>query len=145
MTNISTSINIERFLADRAAPVCSLDVGKSFEQLRLTDPSTQWKLIVTESFHCSPREKKYAHYITLASWAGARIIQGGHRSQINVLFHSALPAGQWTQQATDLYDLLILTFSTPNATLADLQSLQRSASLSDQDWEDLIQYTAQVC
>jgi len=24
----------ERFLADRAAPVCSLDVAKSFEQLR---------------------------------------------------------------------------------------------------------------
>ncbi|KAG6890703.1 hypothetical protein C0995_005076 [Termitomyces sp. Mi166 len=47
----------ERFLADRAAPLCSLDIAKSFQQL-------------------SSKEKKYAHYLNLASWAGARIIQG---------------------------------------------------------------------
>lgn len=31
----STVIQAERFLADRAAPLCSLDVAKSFELLRL--------------------------------------------------------------------------------------------------------------
>ncbi|GLB34963.1 putative aflatoxin-detoxifizyme [Lyophyllum shimeji] len=98
----------ERFLADRAAPICSMDIAKSFGQL-------------------SSQEKKYAHYLTIASWAGARIIQG-----------------QWTPQATALYDLLILTFSTPNGTIADLAALQQQAGLSDGEWEDVLQYTTQV-
>ncbi|KAF8077954.1 peptidase family M49-domain-containing protein [Lyophyllum atratum] len=98
----------ERFLADRAAPICSMDIAKSFGQL-------------------SSQEKKYAHYLTIASWAGARIIQA-----------------QWTPQATALYDLLILTFSTPNGTLADLAALQQQASISSSEWEDLLQYTTQT-
>ncbi|KAG6909722.1 hypothetical protein DXG01_015924 [Tephrocybe rancida] len=98
----------ERFLADRAAPLCSMDIAKSFGQL-------------------SSKEKKYAHYLTLASWAGVRIIQG-----------------QWTPQASDLYDLLILTFSTPNGTLADLPALQQQAGLTAEEWDDLLQYTTQV-
>ncbi|THH01420.1 hypothetical protein EW026_g1264 [Hermanssonia centrifuga] len=77
------SLAAERFLADRNAPVCSLNVAKSFGQL-------------------SSKEKKYAHYIAQASWAGARIIQG-----------------QLTPQAQKLYDLLILTFSN-QGKLADL-------------------------
>ncbi|KAI0650861.1 aflatoxin-detoxifizyme [Trametes meyenii] len=97
----------ERFLADRAAPYCSLNVAKSFEQL-------------------SSKEKKYAHYIGEASWAGARIIQG-----------------QWTPQAVKLYDLLILTFSE-NGKLADLAALQQRSGVSAEEWEDLLQYTSQV-
>ncbi|KAI0371497.1 aflatoxin-detoxifizyme [Pilatotrama ljubarskyi] len=97
----------ERFLADRSAPYCSLSVAKSFEQL-------------------SSKEKKYAHYIGQASWAGARIIQG-----------------QWTPQAQKLYDLLILTFSE-NGKLADLESLQQRSGVSAEDWEDVLQYTSQV-
>lgn len=61
-----------------------------------------------------------------ASWAGARIIQG-----------------QWTPQAQKLYDLLILTFSD-NGKLGDLKGLQVKAGLSDEDWEDLSQYTTQA-
>jgi len=38
-----------------------------------------------------------------------------------------------------------LIFSTPNATLANLSGLQNSAGISDEEWEDLLQYTAQVC
>ncbi|KNZ71745.1 Dipeptidyl peptidase 3 [Termitomyces sp. J132] len=98
----------ERFLADRAAPLCSLDIAKSFQQLSST-------------------EKKYAHYISLASWAGARIIQG-----------------QWTPHASGLYDLLILTFSTPEGSLTDLTALQQQAGVSTEDWDDLLQYTLQV-
>ena len=74
----------------------------------------------------SSKEKKYAHYIGQASWAGARIIQG-----------------QWTPQADKLYDLLILTFST-DGTLGDLKALQLKAGLTDEEWEDLLQYTSQV-
>ncbi|KAG5642191.1 hypothetical protein DXG03_003429 [Asterophora parasitica] len=103
-----TDAHTERFLADRAAPLCSLDIAKSFGQL-------------------SSNEKKYAHYLSVASWAGARIVQG-----------------QWTPQATALYDLLILTFSTPNGTLADLAALQQEANLSAEEWDDLLQYTTQV-
>lgn len=44
----------------------------------------------------------------------------------------------------DLYDLLILTFSTADGRLADLLALQRDSGLSDEEWEDLMQYTSQV-
>ncbi|TBU39191.1 aflatoxin-detoxifizyme [Dichomitus squalens] len=97
----------ERFLADKAAPYCSLNVAKSFELL-------------------SPKEKKYAHYIGQASWAGARIIQG-----------------QWTPQAEKLYDLLILTFSE-NGKLVDLEALQQKSGVSADEFDDLLQYTGQV-
>ncbi|KAG5652743.1 hypothetical protein H0H81_003884 [Sphagnurus paluster] len=116
----------ERFLADRAAPLCSMDIAKSFGQL-------------------SSQEKKYAHYLTLASWAGARIIQGISLTlDIVIILSPVQPSGQWTPQATSLYDLLIATFSTPNGTLADLAALQKQANLSDEEWEDLLQYTTQV-
>ncbi|KAI0751198.1 aflatoxin-detoxifizyme [Daedaleopsis nitida] len=97
----------ERFLADRTAPYCSLSVADSFAQL-------------------SPKEKKYAHYVGEAAWAGARIIQG-----------------QWTPQAQKLYDLLILVFSE-NCKLANLEALQQKSGVSADDWEDLLQYSAQV-
>ncbi|KAF9564650.1 aflatoxin-detoxifizyme [Agrocybe pediades] len=104
----SAAVNAERFLADRTAPVCSLEIGASFAQL-------------------SEKEKKYTHFLGLASWAGARIIQG-----------------QWTAQAQDLYDLLILTFSDGKDSLADLAELQKASELNATEWEDLLQYASQV-
>ncbi|KDR81604.1 hypothetical protein GALMADRAFT_239656 [Galerina marginata CBS 339.88] len=104
----TAAINAERFLADRAAPVCSLDVAKSFSQL-------------------SEKEKKYAHYLGLASWAGARIIQG-----------------QWTPQAQGLYDLLVLTFSNEQGDIANLDALQKTSGLNASEWEDFLQYSSQV-
>ncbi|KAF8902149.1 peptidase family M49-domain-containing protein [Gymnopilus junonius] len=98
----SAAIHADRFLADRAAPICSLDVGKSFAQL-------------------SEKEKKYAHYLGAASWAG-----------------------QWTPQALDLYDLLILIFSSEQGGLADVDTLQKTSGLTPTEWEDLLQYTSQV-
>ncbi|KAK7014867.1 putative dipeptidyl peptidase [Favolaschia claudopus] len=98
----------ERFLADRAPPLCSLEVKKSFDQL-------------------SSKEKLYTYWLTEASWGGRSIIQQ-----------------QWTTQATDLYDLLILTFSNNSGKLADLQALQNSAGLSADEFNDLLQYTSQV-
>jgi len=54
--------------------------------------------------------------------------------------------GQWTPQAKDLYDLLILTFSDASGRcLADLDFLQKNSGLSATEWEDLLQYTVQVC
>ncbi|EIM90016.1 aflatoxin-detoxifizyme [Stereum hirsutum FP-91666 SS1] len=104
---MSKSLATERFLADRTAPYCSLDIAKSFAQL-------------------SSKEKKYAHFVGEASWAGARIIQG-----------------QWTPEATSLYDLLVLTFSE-NGKLTDLEALKSKAGLSDEDFEAILQYTSQV-
>ncbi|KAL4251709.1 Dipeptidyl peptidase 3 [Abortiporus biennis] len=101
------SLAAERFLADRSSPFCSLDVAKAFQQL-------------------SSKEKKYAHFVGQASWAGARIIQG-----------------QWTPQAQKLYDLLILTFSD-NKKLADLEALKTKSGVSSEEWEDLLQYSSQV-
>ncbi|KAJ3997264.1 aflatoxin-detoxifizyme [Lentinula boryana] len=104
-----TSINVhsERFLADRAAPLCSLDISKTFAQL-------------------SSKEKKYTHYVSEAAWAGARIIQA-----------------QWTPEANELYDLLILTFSH-DGHLADLETLRSASRLTPNEWEDILQYTIQV-
>ncbi|KAJ6630797.1 aflatoxin-detoxifizyme [Mycena sp. CBHHK59/15] len=99
----------ERFLADRAPPLCSLDVK---------NPSTN---------SGRPNEKHYTYWLTLASWAGGRIIQE-----------------QWTPQATDLYDLLILTFSGTDGKIADLEDLRQTAGLSTDEFEGLLQYASQV-
>lgn len=74
----------------------------------------------------SPKEKKYAHYISKASWAGVRIIQG-----------------QWTEQAQSLYDLIILVFSE-NGKLANPETLKKKSGVSESEWEDLLQYSSQV-
>lgn len=103
----TVNLSTERFLADRDTPVCSLDVAKSFAQL-------------------TSKEKKYAHYIGQASWAGARIIQE-----------------QTTPHARKLYDLLVLTFSK-DGKLADLSALKQQSGISDDDWRNLLQYTTQV-
>ncbi|KAJ3796999.1 aflatoxin-detoxifizyme [Lentinula aff. detonsa] len=103
----SINVHSERFLADRAAPLCSLDISKTFAQL-------------------SSKEKKYTHYVSEAAWAGARIIQA-----------------QWTPEANELYDLLILTFSD-DGHLADLETLRSASGLTSNEWEDLLQYTIQV-
>lgn len=72
----SATIQAERFLADRSAPLCGLDIAKSFELLRsvLRNLMHSWGL--WRHFQPSGKEKKYAHYLGEASWAGARIIQG---------------------------------------------------------------------
>ncbi|KAF9792408.1 aflatoxin-detoxifizyme [Thelephora terrestris] len=101
------TLSSERFLADRAAPICSLEIAKAFALL-------------------STREKKYAHHISEACWAGARIIQG-----------------QWTEQAQTLYDLIILIFSE-NGKLTNLDALKKKSGVSDGEWEDLLQYSSQV-
>ncbi|KIJ60992.1 hypothetical protein HYDPIDRAFT_116493 [Hydnomerulius pinastri MD-312] len=82
---------------------------------------------VAKSFgQLTSKEKLYAHYVGQASWAGARIIQG-----------------QWTPQATKLYDLLILTFST-NGKLADLDVLKSTSGVNQQDFDNILQYASQV-
>ncbi|KAH8103335.1 aflatoxin-detoxifizyme [Cristinia sonorae] len=108
-TTIRSMANLaaERFLADRTAPLCSLNVSKSFEQL-------------------TPKEKAYAHFVGQASWAGARIIQG-----------------QWTAQAQKLYDLLILIFSD-KGKLGDTEGLKQKSGVTEQEWDDILQYTSQV-
>lgn len=80
-------------------------------------------------YHSDPwsdKEKKYAHFISKASWAGARIVQE-----------------QWTDSATKLYDLLILTFSD-NGRLANLDDLKLKANINEDEWQDILDYTAQV-
>jgi dipeptidyl-peptidase-3 len=92
----------ERFLADNAAPFCSLSVAPSFAQLTAT-------------------ERKYAHFVGQAAWAGARVIQG-----------------QSTPHGARLYDLLILTFTDGAGKLADLSALQAKAGLGADDWEAVL-------
>lgn len=122
----------DRYTADRAAPICSLDVAKSFTLLRYILASLE--TLITDSFThhlilISSKEKKYAHWLGKASWAGARIIQE-----------------QWTPQAKDLYDLLIITFSAESdGKISDLDALKKKSGVSEESWEGLLQYTTQVC
>jgi dipeptidyl-peptidase III len=94
--------------------------------------------------NCSLTEKTYLHWVSRASWAGARIIQAQwtpeaigpnslyttHKCMLNVV--------------TELYDLLLLIFSGTEGKLANLEELQRSAGLNAEEWEALSQYTTQV-
>ncbi|KAF7304876.1 Dipeptidyl peptidase 3 [Mycena kentingensis (nom. inval.)] len=104
---MSSSLLAEKFLADKAPPLCSLEAASSFALL-------------------SDKEKRYTYYLTKAAWEGARIIQS-----------------QWTPFATDLYDLLILTFSDAGK-LADLDQLKQKAGISDADFEAISQYASQT-
>ena len=74
----------------------------------------------------SSKEKLYAHHVSRASWAGARVIQN-----------------QWTPYASDLYDMLVLSFSE-SGKLTDMDALKQKSGLDEDDWQSLIQYTAQV-
>ncbi|KAI9509375.1 aflatoxin-detoxifizyme [Russula earlei] len=103
----STALATERFLTDLNAPIVGLQVEGAFSQL-------------------SSSEKKYAHYLGEASWAGARII-----------------LGQWTPFTEKLYDLLILTFSE-NGTITDLNALQGNSGLSQDEWDRLLEFASQA-
>ncbi|KAG0659062.1 hypothetical protein C6P46_005358 [Rhodotorula mucilaginosa] len=114
MATAAAAVNKERFLADKAQglPVCSLNIADSFKQL-------------------TQREKSYAHYMSAASWAGARIIMR-----------------QTTPQAEKLFNLLIATFSAAQssepAKLAALEQLKSKSGVSDAEWADVLAYSAQV-
>jgi hypothetical protein len=74
----------------------------------------------------SSKEKKYAHHLGEASWAGARIV-----------------LGQWTPFTERLYDFLILTFSE-NGTITDLNRLKEKSGLSEDEWDRLLEFVSQV-
>lgn len=69
----------------------------------------------------------------------------GLNTSINHISVHSREIGQWTSQARDLYDLLILTFTDGRGALTDLTTLHNTSKLSSTDWDDLLQYTIQVC
>ena len=85
------------------------------------------------------------HYVGQASWAGARIIQGGVERLLRIICIHLREIGQWTPQARDLYDLLILIFTDVRGSMANLTTLHNSSKLPSTDWDDLLQYAIQVC
>ncbi|KAI9446467.1 aflatoxin-detoxifizyme [Lactarius indigo] len=102
-----SALAAERFLTDRNAPIVSLQIDGAFAQL-------------------SSREKKYAHYLGEASWAGARII-----------------LGQWTPYTEKLFDLLILVFGQ-NGTITNVDTLKEKSGLSTDEWERVLEFASQV-
>ncbi|BGP24644.1 hypothetical protein JCM10295v2_003562 [Rhodotorula toruloides] len=85
-------------------------------------------LRIFESYKALTREEKlYAHYISQASWAGGRIIQR-----------------QTTPTAEHLCDLVIATFSAEKGKVADLAALKAKSGVNDEDWTELLAYSAQV-
>ncbi|KAK4053216.1 hypothetical protein OIO90_003990 [Microbotryomycetes sp. JL221] len=100
----------ERYLADESPPVCSLNIKTAFEGL-------------------SKDERLYAHHMSEASWAGARIVMG-----------------QTTFHADKIHDWLMATFSSAQDShkLADLQTMKQKSGVSDQDWSNVLAFAAQA-
>ncbi|KAF9158625.1 hypothetical protein DFQ26_007399 [Actinomortierella ambigua] len=72
-------------------------------------------------------QKLYAHHLSRASFEGTRII-----------------LRQTTPHAEDIYDLIIATFSAANAhKLTDIGALKAKSGVSDEDFEHVLQYSAQ--
>ncbi|GAA5906487.1 hypothetical protein JCM5296_003782 [Sporobolomyces johnsonii] len=109
-TMASVSASMERFLADRDPPVCSLKIADTFKAL-------------------TNEEKLYSHYLSEASWAGGRIIMR-----------------QTTFHAERLFDLVVGTFSaaTNPKKLADLAKIKNKSGVSDEEWNEVLAYCAQV-
>ncbi|CAG8768538.1 1884_t:CDS:2, partial [Acaulospora colombiana] len=83
---------------------------------------------VKDAFELLSREEKlYAHYVGVASWAGARIIQA-----------------QWTPQAPDLYDLLVLVFTNEEGKCVNFDKLKEDSQSSEEQWKHALSYAAQV-
>ncbi|GAA5986805.1 hypothetical protein JCM11641_004797 [Rhodosporidiobolus odoratus] len=107
---MASSSSSSLYLADPHPPVCSLKITDSFNLL-------------------TNKEKLYAHHLSKASWAGARIIMR-----------------QTTRHAEDLFNLVIATFASkanPNK-LADLTKIKTKSGVSDDDWQAVLAYAAQV-
>ncbi|KAI9466201.1 aflatoxin-detoxifizyme [Lactarius psammicola] len=102
-----SALAAERFLTDRDAPIVRLQIDGAFAQL-------------------NSREKKYAHYLGEASWAGARII-----------------LGQWTPYTEKLFDLLILVFGE-NGTITDVDTLKEKSGLSTDEWDRVLEFASQA-
>ncbi|KAG0147653.1 hypothetical protein CROQUDRAFT_655859 [Cronartium quercuum f. sp. fusiforme G11] len=99
-----------RYLADLNPPICSLKIASSFNKL-------------------NDHEKLYAHWMSRAGWAGARIIMN-----------------HWTPVAEPLYDFITTAFasaSDPHKP-ASFEELKFRAKIPDEEWTFLLDYCAQA-
>jgi len=99
---------MEHYLADKNPPVCSLNVAQAWSAL-------------------TSQEKLYAHWMSAASWAGARIIMA-----------------QTSPHGPSLFDLIVSTFSAAPGKFVDLAKLKQESAVSDDEWHDTLSYCAQV-
>jgi len=143
----STILNDECFLADRAAPLCSLDVANSFAYLRCE--LYLWMLNYGSklSFVKSSREEIHAFPEQgFLGWCPDHSRSGLMPNHYLSHKHLTNKLGQWTPQAVELYDLFILTLSNDDKSkLGNLDELRVASGLSAEEWDDLLQYIAQVC
>jgi len=146
-TMASATLNDERFLADRAVPLCSLDVAKSFAHLRCE----LYLWILNYKSRSSPAQSSGEEIYTFPEPRFLGWRPDHSRSGLmpyHYLFHKHLTnkLGQWTSQAVELYDLLILTLSNDDKSkLGNLDELRVTSGLSVEEWDDLLQYITQVC
>jgi len=145
----AAALNAERFLADRAAPICGLNVATSFAQLRCDQFIIHKTTDNVDVLDTSVQRRKSMR----TTWVS---LPGPERVSFKVrklkIFHQGSPfhtnlvscVDQWTPEARDLYDLLVATFSSSEGAVADFGALQTSSGLSSGEWDDLLQYTCQV-
>ncbi|KAA1076581.1 hypothetical protein PGT21_012279 [Puccinia graminis f. sp. tritici] len=109
-TQIQIQKKIDRHQADLNPPICSLNVSASFSRL-------------------SREERLYAHWMSRASWHGARIIMN-----------------QWTPKSEQLYDFILTLFGSHSDPTqpACFESLRENAQLNTEEWEQALDYSAQL-
>lgn len=104
-THLEVTLQQKEFLADTDIPIIQLSVGEYFNDL--TD-----------------KEKKYAHYIERAGWAGARII-----------------LQQTTKYSMSIFDLIMSIFYS-HEKLTDVAALTKKAGIAEEDMTRLLEYSA---
>ncbi|KAI7882816.1 dipeptidyl peptidase III [Mucor mucedo] len=99
--------SLSRYYADEKAPFSRLEAKPFFETLDL-------------------KEKKYAHYMSRASFEGTRII-----------------IAQTNPAAIAIYDMIIKTFSLQDGSMRDSDTLFQASGVSAETYEQFLQYAAQ--
>lgn len=96
----------------------------SLDQYLADNPPSVVPLAIAPHFNAlSNQEKLYAHFISLASWSGTRIV-----------------LRQVSAESEAIYDLII---ELHNHCKGDWKALQRQSGLSDQDLQAFLNYAAQ--
>ncbi|KAJ3045107.1 hypothetical protein HDV00_011832 [Rhizophlyctis rosea] len=113
MSAAAAQINASLYFADTDAPICRLEVKKHFDSL-------------------SEKEAKYAHHISLASWAATKAL-----------------SSTVSPESPQLYELFIELFTDPSSASGpktirkDLADWKARAEVSEQAWSYFLEYAAQ--
>jgi hypothetical protein len=115
--------SVPSLVVDSLGPATGLNLGCS----RAKQPATSQQSPLALTPHLFA--ELYSHHLSVAGWAGARIIMA------QTSFHSET-----------IFDLIIASFSSSSdpTKLADLVAMKERSGLAEEDWNGVLAYCAQV-